>query len=103
MAQAKLEIRATADTSQATRALKDLSIQGVKASFVIFPSGGQINVSARSLGEVTVQLIMEALGGGGHLTMAATQLTGVGIEESRKLLKEAIRNVMDRALPARDS
>ena len=65
--------------------------------------GGQINISARSLGEVNVQLIMEALGGGGHLTMAATQLTGVGIEESRRLLKGAIRNVMDRALPARDS
>ena len=80
-----------------------LSIQGVKASFVIFPSGGQVNISARSLGEVNVQLIMEALGGGGHLTMAATQLTGVGIEEGRRLLKGAIRNVMERALPAKDS
>lgn len=93
------DIRVTA--AQAADEL--LSIQGVKASFVIFPSNGQINVSARSLGEVNVQLIMEALGGGGHLTMAATQLTGVGVEESRRLLKGAIRNVMERALPSRDS
>ena len=48
-------------------------------------------------------MIMEALGGGGHLTMAATQLTGVGIEEGRRLLKGAIRNVMERALPVKDS
>ena len=39
----------------------------------------------------------------GHLTMAATQLTGVGIEEGRRLLKGAIRNVMERALPVKDS
>ena len=76
---------------------------GVKASFVIFPSGGQMNISARSLGEVNVQLIMEALGGGGHLTMAATQLTGVNEEEARRLLREAIRNVLERTRPEEES
>ena len=80
-----------------------LSIQGVKASFVIFPSGGQMNISARSLGEINVQLIMEALGGGGHLTMAATQLTGVNEEEARRLLREAIRNVLERTRPEKES
>ena len=80
-----------------------LSIRGVKASFVIFPSGGQMNISARSLGEVNVQLIMEALGGGGHLTMAATQLTGVNEEEARRLLREAIRNVLERTRPEEES
>ena len=93
------DIRVTA--AQAADEL--LSIQGVKASFVIFPSGGVVNISARSLGEVNVQLIMEALGGGGHLTMAATQLSGVGIEEGRRLLKEAIKNAIERALPAKDA
>ena len=63
-----------------------LSIQGVNASFVIFPSGNSVNVSARSLGEINVQLIMEALGGGGHLTMAGAQLTGVTVQQAREKL-----------------
>ena len=41
-----------------------------------------IGISARSLGEINVQIIMEILGGGGHLTNAATQLTGVSVEEA---------------------
>ena len=59
-----------------------LSIQGVDASFVIFPAGGVVNVSARSLGEVNVQVIMEALGGGGHLTMAGAQLENITVQEA---------------------
>jgi len=50
-----------------------MTISGVDASFVIFPHGKLINVSGRSLGSVNVQLIMEGLGGGGHMTMAAAQ------------------------------
>ena len=80
-----------------------LSIQNVRASFVIFRAGNETNISARSLGDVNVQVLLEEFGGGGHLTMAATQLTGVGIEEGRRILKGAIRNVMERALPAKDS
>ncbi|NLJ31073.1 MAG: DHH family phosphoesterase [Clostridiales bacterium] len=63
-----------------------LSIQGVIASFVIFPAGGTVNVSARSLGEVNVQLIMETMGGGGHLTMAGAQLNGVTVGQAREKL-----------------
>ena len=70
-----------------------LSIQGVDASFVIYPAGGIINVSARSLGEVNVQLIMEKLGGGGHLTMAGAQLPNVTIEEAEKKLLAAIQQM----------
>ncbi|WP_428910268.1 DHH family phosphoesterase [Niallia sp. Krafla_26] len=68
-----------------------LSMNGIKASFVISKrSEDVIGISARSLGEINVQLIMEALGGGGHLTNAATQLTGVPVEEAERQLKLAI-------------
>ena len=67
-----------------------LSIQGIDASFVLFPAGGAINISARSLGDVNVQLIMETLGGGGHLTMAGAQLSGMTAGEARARLIEAI-------------
>ena len=60
-----------------------LTMDGIKASFVISRrSENVIGISARSLGEINVQIIMEILGGGGHLTNAATQLTGVSIDEA---------------------
>lgn len=68
-----------------------LTISGVNASFVMYPRGEGVNISARSLGEVNVQIIMETLHGGGHLTMAAAQLPdGIGMEEARARLCEAI-------------
>ena len=67
-----------------------LTVQGVLASFVITRMGGSVNISARSFGECNVQLIMEALGGGGHLTMAATQMTDVTIHEAASRLTAAI-------------
>lgn len=75
-----------------------LSIQGVIASFVIFPAGGVVNISARSLGEVNVQLIMEAMGGGGHLTMAGAQLSGLSISEAREKLIAVVGEYNERAL-----
>lgn len=53
-----------------------LGIAGVDASFVIFPRDGLACISARSLGKMNVQVVMEQLGGGGHQTMAATQVRG---------------------------
>lgn len=67
-----------------------LNINGIAASFVIFASGSQINISARSLGKLNVQLIMEKLGGGGHMTMAATQLEDISLDEAEDALKAAI-------------
>ena len=67
-----------------------LTLTGVAASFVIFPDGERINISARSYGKINVQVIMEALGGGGHQTMAATQLSGATMEEARSKLVAAI-------------
>lgn len=68
-----------------------LSISDVKAAFVIsWRTDGKISISARSLGEVNVQLIMEALNGGGHLTNAATQLDDESLEAVETLLKQVI-------------
>lgn len=67
-----------------------LSIQGVDASFALFADNGGVNISARSLGDFNVQLTMEALGGGGHLNMAGTFLSGVTLEEAQEKLKAAV-------------
>ncbi|MFN7251991.1 MAG: DHH family phosphoesterase [Anaerobacillus sp.] len=68
-----------------------LSMNGVVASFVISKrKDGAISISARSLGDVNVQLIMEMLDGGGHLSNAATQLGDVTLDEAETLLMEKI-------------
>ncbi|NHM33583.1 DHH family phosphoesterase [Neobacillus terrae] len=68
-----------------------LTMDGVQASFVLSKrSPEMVGVSARSLGDVNVQVIMESLHGGGHLTNAATQMTGVSIEGAEEQLKQAI-------------
>jgi c-di-AMP phosphodiesterase-like protein len=67
-----------------------LGISGVDASFVIYESNGTVYFSARSLGAMNVQVIMEKLGGGGHQTMAGAQLEGVSLESARQSLLEAI-------------
>lgn len=67
-----------------------LSIEGVQASFVAVQKGSGVNVSARSMGEVNVQVIMEALNGGGHQTMAGAQLKDTSLEEAYKKICAAI-------------
>ena len=67
-----------------------LNISDVDASFVLFETSDCINISARSLGQINVQVVMERLGGGGHQTMAAAQLANVDIEEARRQLLGAI-------------
>ena len=74
-----------------------LSIQGVDASFVIFPTGSVINISARSLGEINVQLVMEAMGGGGHLTMAGTQLENITVKKATEMLFSAIKKAAEQS------
>ena len=76
-------------TSQAADEL--LGLQDVDASFVLCPLGSQINISARSYGAVNVQVIMEMLNGGGHQTMAATQLKDTDLEGAKTQLLSAIR------------
>ncbi len=67
-----------------------LSISGVNASFVLYGSGDEVSISARSMGEINVQIIMEALGGGGHLTMSGAQIKNTSVEKARQMLLEAI-------------
>ncbi|MDE6103645.1 MAG: RNA/single-stranded DNA exonuclease, partial [Oscillospiraceae bacterium] len=69
-----------------------LSIQDVDASFVIYKIGNVLNISARSLGVMNVQVIMEKLGGGGHQTMAAVQLENTSFEQAKEMLIEAINS-----------
>ena len=57
-----------------------------------------MNISARSLGEINVQLIMEELGGGGHLSMAGAQLKDVNLEMAQEKLIDAIETVLDRKI-----
>ena len=67
-----------------------LNIRGIRASFVMTEYQGKIFVSARSIDEVNVQIIMERLGGGGHMNTAGCQMEGVGMAEAIGTLKETI-------------
>lgn len=67
-----------------------LNINGVKASFVLTEYQNQIFVSARSIDEVNVQIIMEKMGGGGHLNQAGCQLEGISLPEGIGLLKDTL-------------
>ena len=67
-----------------------LSIMGVNASFVLYRVGNDVSISARSLGDINVQLILEEFGGGGHFTMAGAQLKNTTIGEARRALLHAL-------------
>ncbi|MBA4494089.1 DHH family phosphoesterase [Paenactinomyces guangxiensis] len=73
-----------------------LNMQGVGASFVIgMREDGLISVSARSQGELNVQLVMEEMGGGGHLTNAACQLKNTTIQETKERLLEVLKETLE--------
>jgi len=78
----------TVISSQAANEL--LNVGGVKASFVLTQYHDMIYISARAIDEVNVQLIMERLGGGGHMNVAGTQLKDMTLEEARQHLKTTI-------------
>lgn len=67
-----------------------LNISDIKASFVFTEFNNKIYISARSIDEVNVQVVMERLGGGGHLSMAGSQLEGCTIDEAIMKLKETL-------------
>ena len=67
-----------------------LTLKGVRASFVVYRNGSAVLMSARSLGEVNVQVILEALGGGGNSTTAGGRVENGDIEEVHRRLTEAI-------------
>ena len=72
-----------------------LNIKGIKASFVLTRYQNKVYVSARSIDEVNVQLVMERMGGGGHMSIAGAQLEGKTIEETDELLKHTIDSMLD--------
>ena len=72
-----------------------LNIKGVKASFVLTRYQNEIFISARSIDEVNVQLIMEKMGGGGHLNVAGCQLSNTSIEEAIETLKSTINKMTE--------
>ena len=72
-----------------------LNVVGVKASFVLTDYRSTIYVSARSIDEVNVQIIMEKLGGGGHLNIAGAQFEHYSIAEVRDILKQTLQKMLD--------
>ncbi len=72
-----------------------LNIKGIKASFILTEYNGMIYVSARSIDEVNVQVIMERMGGGGHLNVAGCQLTDTTIEDSIALIKKTLDTMIE--------
>ena len=72
-----------------------ISMEGIRASFVLQEVDYGVAISARSLGEINVQIIMEQLGGGGHLTTAAVQLKDVSIEEAEERLLQVLEDIKD--------
>lgn len=72
-----------------------LNINGVEASFVLTIFEGKIHISGRSLGDISVQLILEKLGGGGHLTSAGTQMEGITMDEAEKYLIKSIEEYFE--------
>lgn len=80
--------------AQAANDLMDIA--GIKASIVLTEYHGVIYVSARSIDEVNVQVMMEQLGGGGHRTIAGAQLEGVTTEEAKQKIKQVIDQMLEK-------
>ena len=83
------------DASAQALADELLTLRGVRASFVLFKHDTGVNLSARSLGEINVQFIMEKLGGGGNRAAAAAQINGLTLEQAVQKLYAAIDEYID--------
>ena len=71
-----------------------LNIKGVEASFVFVKIKESVFISGRSLDKVNVQMILEQVGGGGHMTIAGAKLNNINIEEAVNLVKDAIEKYL---------
>jgi c-di-AMP phosphodiesterase-like protein len=72
-----------------------LGINGIKASFVMTPYNGKTYISARSIDEVNVQIIMERLGGGGHMNIAGAQLSDISPQTAIYVVKETLDQMLE--------
>ncbi len=82
----------TSRTLAAQAADELLNISGISASFVLYPDGDQVIVSARSIGDANVQVILEPLGGGGNTATAGAQMNGCTVKEALDKLVLSIDN-----------
>jgi c-di-AMP phosphodiesterase-like protein len=72
-----------------------LNINNIRASIVVYPLDGGIGVSARSIGNINVQIIMEMLGGGGHMTVAGAQIKDRSIDMAVEDVKNAVNRYLN--------
>lgn len=67
-----------------------LNISGISVSFVLGEIDGEVYISGRSVGDINVQVVLESLGGGGHMNIAGAKLIGVTLDEAKKQLNDKI-------------
>ena len=72
-----------------------LNIKGIRGSFVLSDYQNKIFISARSIDEMNVQIVMERMGGGGHMNIAGCQLQGETIESATELLKDTLTAMIE--------
>ncbi|MBP3339505.1 MAG: DHH family phosphoesterase [Lachnospiraceae bacterium] len=72
-----------------------LNITGVDASFVLTEYDGKIYISARSIDDINVQLIMERIGGGGHMNIAGAQIEDMDMEDAKEMLMRTVKTMVD--------
>ncbi|MBR1909955.1 MAG: DHH family phosphoesterase, partial [Lachnospiraceae bacterium] len=73
-----------------------LNINGIRASFVLTLHDEEVFISARSIDDINVQVIMEKLGGGGHMNVAGTQIKGVSVEEAKRTLIAVLQEMKEK-------
>jgi len=86
---------ATLIAAQAADSL--ITIRGITASFVLCSVGPGVVISGRSLGNINVQVILEKLGGGGHLTVAGAQISNITIDEAVEMIKQVVAEYLEEA------
>ena len=87
----------TSPTVIGAQAANDLlNINNIRASIVLTQYNGTIFVSARSIDDINVQVMMEYLGGGGHRNVAGAQLTGMTMEEAKNRIREVISQMLEK-------
>ncbi len=73
-----------------------LNVDNTKASFVFTEYNGKVHISARSIDELNVQVVMEKIGGGGHMSAAAMQLSDVSVPEAMNMVKDVLRDMAEK-------
>lgn len=71
-----------------------LNINNIRASIVVYPADNGVGISARSIGDVNVQVVMENLGGGGHMTVAGAQIKDITVDDAVIMVKETVKRYL---------